>query len=74
MVIDNISYFMSQMDDTVLTLTKEYDDFYLIMKNNHGIHPIDLQQSIKRLYCKKKIKKSKYKFSCNVSSVCDLVI
>ena len=60
MVIDNISYFMSQMDDTVLTLTKEYDDFYLIMKNNHGIHPIDLQQSIKRLYCKKKIKKSKY--------------
>lgn len=54
MVIDNISYFMSQMDDTVLTLTKEYDDFYLIMKNNHGIHPIDLQQSIKRLYCKKK--------------------
>ena len=60
MVVDNSSKFMSQMDDTVLTLMDDYDDFYMIMKNNHGIHPIDLQKSIKRLYSANKIRKSKY--------------
>ena len=40
MVVDNSSKFMSQMDDTVLTLMDDYDDFYMIMKNNHGIHPV----------------------------------
>ena len=28
MVVDNSSKFMSQMDDTVLTLMDDYDDFY----------------------------------------------
>ena len=46
MVVDSILQFMSQMDETVLALMDDYDDFYMIMKNNRGIHPIDLQKSI----------------------------
>ena len=60
MVVDSILQFMSQMDETVLALMDDYDDFYMIMKNNRGIHPIDLQKSIKRLYRSNKIRKSKY--------------
>ena len=56
MVIDNISYFMSQMDDTVLTLTKEYDDFYLIMKNNHGIHQSIFSSQLSGYIVRKKLK------------------
>ena len=60
MIVNNISRFTSQMDEIVLDLMDDYDDFYMIMKNNHGIHPIDLQKSIKRLYSANKIRKSKY--------------
>ena len=58
-MVDN-NQFISQMDNTVLNLLERYDDFYMVMKNNHGIHPIDLQKSIERLYQTKKISKSKY--------------
>ena len=40
MVVDNISRFTSQMDEIVLDLMDDYDDFYMIRKNNHGIHPV----------------------------------
>ena len=60
MVADNITKFLNKIDDTVLDLTNDYDDFYMMMKNNHGIHPIDLQESVKRLYRTNKIRKWKY--------------
>ena len=55
-----LGYFYDDIDAIVLELVKKYDNFYMLMKYNHGIHPIDLLSSVRRLYWKKKIHKSKY--------------
>lgn len=53
--------FYEEMDAYVLSLLKTYDDFNSLMKNNGGIHPVDLMNSIHRLYRRKKIHKSKHR-------------
>lgn len=53
--------YYEEIDTCVLKMLKTYDDFYMIMKFNKGIHPIDLMSSIDRLYRKRKIHKSKYR-------------
>lgn len=53
--------FYEKMDEYVLNALKKYDDFNSLMKNNEGIHPVDLKGSIHRLYKRKRIHKSKYR-------------
>lgn len=53
--------FYERMDAYVLIALKKYDDFNSLMKNNGGIHPVDLMNSIHRLYKRKQIHKSKYR-------------
>lgn len=56
----SVSNFNHDMDATVMTLANRYDDFYMLMKHNQGIHPIDIQKSLGRLYKNNKIHRSKY--------------
>ncbi len=56
----NINHFNHDMDATVMTLANKYDDFYMLMKHNQGIHPIDIKKSLGRLYENNKIHRSKY--------------
>ena len=53
------SVFYERIDAYVLNALRKYDDFNSLMKNNGGIHPIDLMNSLHRLYKCKKIHKSK---------------
>lgn len=55
------SVFYERIDAYVLNALRKYDDFNSLMKNNGGIHPIDLMNSLHRLYKCKKIHKSKYR-------------
>ena len=55
------SAFYERIDAYVLNALRKYDDFNSLMKNNGGIHPIDLMSSLHRLYKCKKIHKSKYR-------------
>lgn len=55
------SAFYERIDAYVLSMLQKYDDFNSLMKNNGGIHPIDLMNSLHRLYKRKKIHKSKFR-------------
>jgi len=47
------SAFYERIDAYVLNALRKCDDFNSLMKNNGGIHPIDLMNSLHRLYkCK----------------------
>ena len=53
--------FYERIDVYVLNEIRECDDFNSLMKNNGGIHPVDLMNSLHRLYKCKKIHTSKYR-------------
>lgn len=55
------SAFYERIDAYVLNALRKCDDFNSLMKNNGGIHPIDLMNSLHRLYKCKEIHKSKYR-------------
>lgn len=54
-------YFNWYIDYVVYEKLKQYDNFYLLMKYNDGIHPISLLDSLRRLYKEKRIRKATYK-------------
>lgn len=53
--------FFDEIDEIVLEQVREYPDFYRLMKLRKGIHPVDIKNSVKRLYRKKKISGACYK-------------
>ena len=54
-------YFNRRMDCEVLEKLHSYQDFYLLMKYNDGIHPVNYLDSLRRLYRSRKIRKSEYR-------------
>ena len=61
MEIMNKELFNRALDQAVYEKIQEYQDFYLLMKNCDGIHPLDYLGSLRRLYRSRKIKKSVYR-------------
>ena len=60
MIDPEIGDFKKKIDRYVIIKLRKIDDFYDLMKNNGGIHPIELMKSITRLYNSKKIHKTKF--------------
>ena len=54
-------YFNRCMDRVVFEKLHTYQDFYLLMKFNDGIHPVNYLDSLRRLYRSRKIRKHEYK-------------
>lgn len=59
-MFNSLEEFQATIDAKVTESSKKYNDFYMFIKSNKGIHPIDLMNSVERLYKKQKIDKTKY--------------
>lgn len=57
----NKKLFYDEIDRIVLNMIKKHPDFYFLMKSGKGIHPIDIKQSLIRLYRNKKIKSTLFR-------------
>lgn len=57
----NKEQFYNEIDSIILGLIKRNPDFYFLMKSKKGIHPIDIKQSLYRLYKEKKISATLFK-------------
>lgn len=57
----NKEIFNRAIEDAVYSKLQVYQDFYLLMKFNDGIHPVDLLRALRRLYRTRRIKKALYR-------------